>query len=126
MPSTRFIIFPEDDEEYNKWAIYYMPVYLQRERFDRVVILTCSDKLTNNCKKMSYTHKKVVQIEESKMQCLMKFAGLVNMNDQWTIISVTQPYDTYAERLLGRNGVTKRDIVWYDIYKMAKDQKYKR
>ena len=122
---SRYIVFPEDDEEYNKWALYYMPKYLEREHFDKVIILTSSPKLEEECKKIKHANKKILMVDERKMRYLIRFAGLVNMNDEWTIISVKQPYDTCAEQLLGKKGITKRDIVWYDIYKMATDRKYK-
>lgn len=122
---SRYILFPENDEEYNAWGLRYMPDYIKKEHFDRVVILTYNAKLEEDCKRISHPNKKVVRIEEDKMKCLMRYAGLVNKNDEWTIVSVKQPYDTCAERLLGKKGVTKRDIVWYDIYKMAAAQKYK-
>ena len=40
------------------------------------------------------------------------------MSDKWTVVSTKMPYDTGAERLLGIKGVTLRDIIYYDIYKL--------
>ena len=48
-------------------------------------------------------------------------AALVNLCEELTIVSVKEPYDTGAERLLGKKGVTKREILWFDIYRFTDD-----
>ena len=94
---------------------------MEKNNFDKVIVLTKDEDVYSAVQKVSHINLHVLKIKESKMNCLIRFAGLVNLTDKWTIVSVKEPYDTGAERLLGKKGITKREIVWYDIYKMSTD-----
>lgn len=118
---SRYILFPSDDKEYNAWGIEFLSDYLEKNNFDKVIVLTKDEDVYSAVQKVSHINLHVLKIKESKMNCLIRFAGLVNLTDKWTIVSVKEPYDTGAERLLGKKGITKREIVWYDIYKMSAD-----
>lgn len=118
-PKARYILFPSEDEEYNHWGCYYLPDYVKNNKIGYLIILSFNDGILEKCTKEPDVEKSLLKISKRDMACLIKFAALVNMMNEWTIVSVKEPYDTGAERLLGKKGVTKREIVWYDVYRMS-------
>ena len=46
----------------------------------------------------------------------LSYYALIDKSKKWIVVSVKQPYDTGAEKMLGKHGITKKDIVYYDIY----------
>jgi len=117
---SRYILFPSGDDEYNAWAIYYMPHYLEKFHLDKAMAVVADDALENVLPNVQHNNLHIVKIEKEQLDCLVRLCALVDLNSECTIISVKEPYDTGAERMLGKKGVTKREIVWYDIYRMSK------
>ena len=115
---SRYIIFPSEDDEYNAWGLYLMPYYLKDKHLDKITIISCDEELIQASSCINHYNLHIECREE--MDCLIRLFALVNINDEWTIVSVKEPYDTGAERLLGKKGVTKRAIIWYDVYRMDK------
>lgn len=116
---SRYILFPSKDPEYNHWGVTLLPTYLAEKHIDKVMLLTTDETLAATLQEVAHSNKHILKISPSKMHCLLRLAALVNLNEEMTIVSVKEPYDTCAERLLGKRGVTKKEIVWYDIYHLA-------
>lgn len=116
---SRYILFPSEDNEYNAWGIYFLSYYIEKNHFDRVIVLASDEKILTALKNLNLVNFHILNIKKTKMDCLIRLAGLVKLESKWTIVSVKEPYDTDAEHLLGKKGITKKEIVWYDIYKMS-------
>ena len=56
------------------------------------------------------------EVDESVIEDLVLLYGLYKFSDKVAIISLTEPYNTGAERLLGVYGTTKEDLLCFDIY----------
>ena len=116
---SRYILFPSSDDEYNAWGLYYLGYFIKKNHLDKVMIVTCDDCLEAAVKNFKQFNLHVVKITADQMSNIIRFAALINLNGECTIVSVREPYDTGAERLLGKKGVTKQEIVWYDVYRMS-------
>lgn len=116
---SRYILFPGTDIEFNAWGLFLMKQYLDKNHYDKVMILSDDNDVAEACKNIKHKNLHFVCLTKQQMQQLIRFYGLVNMNNEWTVVSVTEPYSTGAEHLLGINGVTKKEIVWYDVYRMT-------
>lgn len=120
---SRYILFPSEDTTYNGWALCYMKSYLEKNRFDKVMAVVKDEALKKGLTNIRHNNLHIVQISPAQMTCLMRLCALIDLNRECTIVSVKEPYDTGAERLLGKKGTTKGDIIWYDVYKMSKPPK---
>lgn len=118
---SRFIIFPSTDEEYNAWAIYYFDKFIEENKFDKVMIITSDDDIILALKNSEHSNLHFIKYNEEQISCIIRLAALVNLCEELTIVSVKEPYDTGAERLLGKKSVTKREILWFDIYRFTDD-----
>ena len=116
---SRYILFPSVDQEYNAWAIYFMEEFIEKKKLGKINVLTTSKEIARACKNVRCVDLHTIMISSAWMDCLIRYAALVCRNAEWTIISVKEPYDTGAERLLGKKGVTKKEIVWYDMLRMS-------
>jgi hypothetical protein len=117
---SRYILFPSSDDEYNAWGIYYMTHYLQEQKFDKVMVIAQDDAVLKACENVMHHNLHLIRVSEKEMKCLVRLFALINLNDEWTIVSVEEPYHTGASNLLGKKGVTKRELIWYDVYRMSK------
>ena len=118
---SKYIMFADDDAEYNAWGLCFLEHFIEKEELDKVVILSTNEKILDGIKNIQHPNIHKKKISRKQMQCLVRYSALVPRNQEWMIVSVKQPYDTGAERLLGKKGVTKREIVWYDVYRMSED-----
>lgn len=116
---SRYILFPSEDDTYNAWGLCYLTQYLRKNNFDKVMAVVSDSSLKGALSNIRHNNLHIVPIEKKQMDCLIRLCALVDLNAECTIVSVKEPYDTGAERLLGKKGTTKKDIVWYDIYKMS-------
>ena len=114
---TRFVLFPSQDNEYNAWGLYYLSKYLKDNNFDKTVVITANKKVVDGCSNIAHENLHIEFLNQKKLDYIIRFTGLVPLKESCTIVSVKEPYDTGAERLLGKKGVTKKEIVWYDVYK---------
>lgn len=116
--ADQYIFFPESESAYLESGMELLPQYIRKNRLDRVVIIY-SDRivkeygLKNNNMKIHFK-----KVSKWYMDCLLKYYALENMSGKWLVVSTKQPYDTGAEHLLGVKGVTYKDIIYYDIYRL--------
>lgn len=112
---TKYIIFPSKDDEYNAWALYFLNSWAKIFKLEKIFVVTTDENIRSSVRTFSEHDFKTIVVSEKQMTHLIRLAGLKNMMDFWTIISVKEPYDTGAERMLGKKGITKKEIVWYDM-----------
>lgn len=120
---TRYILFPENDDEYNAWAIYFLNSWAEIFRYERIFVISSNESVLSTIPLLKEFDFKTISVSEKQMRNLVRLAGLVNMMDSWSIVSVKQPYDTGAERMLGKKGISKKEIVWYDMLQIREPLK---
>lgn len=116
--ADKYIFFPESKGPYLKWGVRLLPQYIEQNRCDRIVVIAVDDSVKKEMGKQRVNNVRFQKISGYCMECLMGYYALRDMSDKWIVVSTKKPYDTGAERLLGVKGVTYRDIVHYDIYKL--------
>ena len=115
-PKTeKFIIFSGENEEYDYWGLKILPQYMESKKKKKILLLFWKENnIACDTKKIE---KKV--ISHKNMENMLAYFALWDMSDKWIVVSTKKPYDTGAERLLGKNGITIKDIVKYDVYKLG-------
>lgn len=114
--ADKYIFFPEEKAEYFQWGMKLLPQYIVQHQLRRLLVLSTGDFVGKHTIDGGITTIQFKKITNRAMDCLMRCYALTDLSRQWVVVSTRQPYDTGAERLLGINGVTYRDIVYYDIY----------
>lgn len=118
---SRYVIFPSNDPEYNAWGIYFLSHFAEENLLDKIYIISADDSVIEALKNLQTLNLEFISTTKSNVDAIIRLAALVNLTNELTIISVKEPYDTGAEYLLGKKGVGKKDIVWYDVYKLSKE-----
>ncbi len=118
-----YILFPHDGDSYNYYALMHMDRFIESKKSDKTVLLF-SD---------SVIEKAVPLFVKSKVECrylnsheigaVLKYYALYEFTSRLTIISLTRPYDTCGENLIGVKGVTKEDLLCFDIYRFSETPK---
>lgn len=116
-----YILFPDSDIEINAWGMYLLPRVIEKKKLEKIMVITCEEKLFQACSEIEYDGLHVIRVSKDEMDQLIRFYALVDLNGEWMIVSVKEPHDTGAEKLLGKKGITKKDLVWYDVYAMDGD-----
>lgn len=115
--SEQYFIFPHENDEYNFYALLYLDQFMMENKLNKAVIL-CSDPVFEKVVPL-FTQKDIVvyRIEKENIDAMLRYYGLFEFSTRLKIISLTKPYDTYGENLLGIKNVTKEDLLCYDIYR---------
>ncbi len=114
-----YILMPKEKEEYNYHALLYLEQYLESRKLEEAVILTCDEEAIASLGLfVSKCAVEAVYVSRRKALKLIKYFALNISAARLVIVSLTEPYDTHSENLLGINGVDKGDLVWNDIYRL--------
>ena len=119
MPADRYLFFTEEDDEITEWGITLLQEYMNVNKYKHVIALVKSEEIRKRLMCLSLPELEILAISEKEMREFASYYALVNQSSKWTFVSVTCPYDTGAANMAGRKGFTKKDIVIYDIYKLA-------
>jgi hypothetical protein len=120
--AERYVFFPENDIEYNKWGILMLSTYIKINRLHNVVVLVTNRNIRDAILLCEVLSVNIKMITEKKMRQYMSYYALIDKSDKWTVISVENPYKTGVERMIGIKGVTNKDIVYYDIFKLSHEK----
>ena len=82
---------------------------------DRFIILPHEESGYNTWAAVYYMIEKVCR-DKKWVESLLMFYAFHPFSNRIVIISLTDPYDTGGENLLGVRGVTERELLCYDIY----------
>lgn len=114
----KYIFMPHQKDEYNDYALLYLDDYLSKERWNSAVIFSLEEALVKWVNENVWKHSVVAYVmDRQDMDDILRFYALYMFSPKATIISLTIPYDTGAENLLGIHGTTKRELLCYDIYR---------
>ena len=116
-PADKFIILPHEESEYNTWAAIYFDDYMKKENARSAVLISLFSSVLNRFDEVSdsYIIEKVCG-NKKWVESLLMFYAFHPFSERIVIISLTKPYDTGGENLLGVRGVTERELLCYDIY----------
>lgn len=117
-----YILMPEEKEEYNYYALLYLEEYLRRNGLHEAVILTCDEEAIAALGLFvpdGSIKVKAVYISRTEALRLIKYYALYEFTSRFVIVSLSEPYDTHGENLLGVRGVGKEDLVCFDIYRFG-------
>ena len=117
--AERYLFFTEEDKEITHWGVSFLKEYIEMNKYEHVIAFVKSEEIRKRLMCLSLPKLEIYAISEKEMKEYASYYALVNQSAKWTFVSVTCPYDTGAANMAGRKGFTKKDIVFYDIYKLA-------
>ena len=117
----RYILFPSLNSEYNFWGIIMLPEFIINNDYEKIIIISSDERIITSVKSLNISNIFCESIKFQKLLCLIRYYALMDKSDIWTVVSVEEPYSTGAEKLLGKKGITYKEIVYYDIYKFSKN-----
>lgn len=112
-----YVLFPHLNEEYNYYALLYLDEYIAAKRAEKVVLITMESVIKKALPVFSKAKTEVYEISHDDIKAIIKYYALYEFSTRLTIISLKEPYDTCGENLLGVKGVTKEDLLCFDIYR---------
>lgn len=116
-----YIIFPHVNEEYNYYALLYLDEYISAKKAEKVVLIT-SESVIKKALPLFCEKKLVIyRADSDDIKAIIKYYALYEFSTRLTIISLKVPYDTCGENLLGVKGVTKEDLLCFDIYRFSEN-----
>ena len=118
-----YILFPHKEDSYNYYALLHMDKFIESKKADKTVLLF-ADRVIE--KALPYFVKREVEcklITEHEVDAILKYYALYEFTSRLTIISLTRPYDTCGENLIGVKGVTKEDLLCFDIFRFSNTPK---
>lgn len=117
-PADRYIFMPHHQEEYNDYAMLYLDEYMSRGKWGSAVILSSEKEILEKVRGYNGPYQVTpVLMTQEDIEAVLRFYALYMFSPKVTIISLTMPYDTGGENLLGIHGTTKRELLCYDIYR---------
>lgn len=116
--ADKYILFPDSNSAYLKWGIQLLPQYMLQNKSERIVVVAADDLVKQEIAKSGIADIRFKKVSRYSMDCVLSFYAIEDLSDRWIVVSTKRPYDTGAERLLGVKGITFRDIIYYDIYKL--------
>lgn len=116
-----YIMFPHTDEEYNYYALLYLDEYIAAKKAEKTVLITMEDVIERALPVFSKAEAEVYKIDREEIAAIIKYYALYEFSTRLTIISLKMPYDTCGENLLGVKGVTKEDLLCFDIYRFSEN-----
>lgn len=117
-PADRYIFMPHHQDEYNNYAMLYLDEYLSRGKWESAIIISSEQQMLREVQSYNGPYQVTpVFMEQEDIEAVLRFYALYMFSPKVTIISLTMPYDTGGENLLGIHGTTKRELLCYDIYR---------
>lgn len=131
-----YILMPEEKDVYNYYALLHLRQFLEERGQQKAVVLTCDEEaiaalnlffpICNSAGSRMPRAKepvreclvKAVYIGRNTAGKLLKYYALYEFTPRMVIVSLTRPYDTHAQNLLGLYGVGKEELVCFDIYRL--------
>ena len=116
----RYILMPHMTSDYNDYAIEYIDAYLHKEGLHSAIFVSSNQAVLDRLSVYDGAYEvSATYMAHSQIMDMMRFYALYPFSDKVIIISLTIPYDTCGENLLGVEGVTRRELFCYDIYRFG-------
>ncbi len=121
-----YILMPEEKDVYNYYALLHLDQFLQEKGLLEAAVLTCDEEaiaalnLFFPIRNRAGSQIKAVHIRKGTAKKLLKYYALHEFTSRIAIVSLTEPYDTHGQNLLGLHGVDKEELVCRDIYRLQK------
>ena len=114
----RYILMPHITSDYNDYAIDYIDAYLHKEGLHSAIFVSSNQVVLDRLSVYDGAYEvSATYMTHSQIMDMMRFYALYPFSDKVVIISLTIPYDTCGENLLGVEGINRRELFCYDIYR---------
>ena len=123
--ADKYILMPKEKEEYNFFTLLYMDEFIEKNGdIKKIILLTFDKGVKKSLKIFANTNKvEIYPITRKKAEYIIQYYALYEFSTKLKIISLTEPYDTCGENLIGVKGVTKEDLVCFDILRLDRNMR---
>jgi hypothetical protein len=111
------VLMPEGDPELNAVALGHIDE-LVADRRARGVVLVVDGALSEAASPRSPGIVGIESWTARRIDALISFYELHNFSDRLLIVSLTRPFGNGLQRLLGRQGITKEDLVCLGCFRL--------
>lgn len=118
LSDIQFIIFPESDEELNKYGCMYIDEYILRYPSKYVVVLWHNDEIEKYLEKYVATNVTSIKCNNKDIDDLMAFYVFFNFSWKCKIVSLDKPEGRYGSNLLSTGRIDKELLVGVGIYNL--------
>ena len=121
--ADRYILFPHKNDSYNYYALLHLEEYVKKCNAKTIVILSSESVIFDAIPYFTSLNVMCHMLTDHDIDAIIKYYALYEFTSRLTIISLTRPYDTCGENLIGVKGVTKEDLLCFDIYRFSETPK---
>lgn len=113
------ILFPHMEGEINIVGCALLPIYIKKRNPHKVIIL-----FTENAMIKVFEDPAVLQIQlnTDQINCLMAYYSLCNLGYNFIVMSLTEPYGRFGEKVIERNNISLKEVVAYGIYGLSREE----
>ena len=107
------IVLPEDNDEWNRTALKYLPNYMQRKSVEEAVII-----VNNNEKILNKIKCKVVKLSSYAISLLMQYYCFYRFFDNIVFFYLNYPRDNLTKLVLEQGNITMDEWICLGFYKL--------
>lgn len=117
--NTAVILLPDYNEDLdNYFAILYLNQFLDKEKKDNAVIITCDKRIKDTATNFSAKIAEIIILKSRKINALIQYALLYEFDSRLIIASLDIPSGRYGSRLIGLNNMSREEIFAVGVYKL--------
>lgn len=113
---TAYIFFFEKDDELNHFGLLYLNDFLDFSSYDSAIIISSDTTILDTAKKYCTKIDNLVKASEKEILDTISYFVFRNTKSDCYFISLDRPYGRRGSNILGKNGLTKEQIVGIGIY----------
>ncbi len=117
------LLFPEGDDETLKYGMMYMDTFAMRNNIKRICVCTDSKFVKKSIDKYSACLDELIMISRKEVDALIQFYSYFLFDNKFQIVSLTKPNCRNAIDLIGKNQITKEQLVAIGIYRIIPFEK---
>lgn len=117
------LLFPDGDDEVLKYGMIYMDMFAMRNGIDKICVCTDSKFVKKHIDKYASTLDELIMLSKTEVNALIQFYSYFRFDDKFQVISLNKPNCRNALNMVGKNQVTKEQLVAIGIYRIIPFEK---
>lgn len=109
------IVLPEDNDEWNRTALKYLPNYMQRKSVEEAVIIVDNNKKNIEKNKIKCN---VVKLSSYAIRLLMQYYCFYRFFDNIVFFYLNYPRDNLTKLVLEQGNITMDEWICLGFYKL--------
>lgn len=116
LEKTAYILFPEDDDELNFYGLLYLDDLSDFSSYENFVIITSCKIISQSAKYFCNKIKNIYEVSKDESDRLLAYYSLYKFYKNLLCVSIDMPDARRGSNILGKNNVSKEQLVGIGIY----------